>query len=62
VSEYYCPRCASQSIESVEEAQEDVWMYHLHYCQSCGCSFRILRKSNAKPLLKIGYEKKGGKR
>jgi len=42
----FCPKCLSSSIESEEEAMENVWMYHRHYCQDCGCSFKVLRKSN----------------
>ena len=42
----YCPVCGQfDTCESEEEACEDVWMYHRHYCQECGCSFKILRKS-----------------
>jgi len=45
MGELCCPRCGSKNVESTEEAMEGVWMYHLHYCQECGCSFKVLRKS-----------------
>lgn len=43
-----CPNCGNSSCESMEEAMKGVWMYHQHYCQKCGCSFKILRKSRRK--------------
>ncbi len=51
MSDYYCPFCGNASVESMEEAMVGVWMYHLHYCQKCGCSFKILRKSIKKIVL-----------
>jgi predicted nucleic-acid-binding Zn-ribbon protein len=45
MSELFCPKCGSHNVESEEEAMEGVWMYHTHYCQDCGCSFKVLRKS-----------------
>ena len=44
----YCPNCGNSNIESMEEATKGVWMYHQHYCQRCGCSFKVLRKSRSK--------------
>ncbi len=46
--ECHCPNCESSSCESIEEAMKGVWTYHQHYCQKCGCSFKILRKSRRK--------------
>lgn len=40
-----CPNCGHLSSDSMEEAMKGVWMYHHHYCQKCGCSFKILRRS-----------------
>ena len=48
LSEMYCPTCGSTSTENEEEAMEGVYMYHRHYCQVCGCSFKVLRKANKK--------------
>lgn len=41
--ELYCPQCGTRSVENEQEAMEGVWTYHPHYCQHCGCSFKVLR-------------------
>jgi predicted nucleic-acid-binding Zn-ribbon protein len=45
MSELFCPKCGNHSVENEEEAMEGVYNYHRHYCQECGCSFKVLRKS-----------------
>jgi len=47
----YCPICGSTSVESEEEAMAGVWMFHRHYCQDCGCSFKVLRLSAIKSII-----------
>jgi len=51
MSDYFCPYCGNASVESMEEAMTGVWKYHLHYCQKCGCSFKMPRKSIKKGIL-----------
>ena len=40
----YCPACGSESVEREERAMEGVYHYNRHYCQDCGCPFKVLQK------------------
>ena len=45
MSELFCPKCGDKAVVSEGEAMAEVWTYHSHYCQHCGCSFKVLRVS-----------------